>query len=517
LNLGSREHWVLKQIDGRWTRIMANVYRQLSLQTLILRFAPAIGVPAFLSIFSIYILSRILEPKALGEYNLTLTVILIVQSILFFPLDMALSRFHAIKDLDNSTETLFRTVYMIALSLNAGLIALAGVIFFCVGPAQLDAVFGDMWLLALPLLVMRTIVGVNQSIVRVSGDLLRFNIIECLCPSLGLGLGLILIWQFHEDNGAMTGLFIGLLAGAILDLRTPFRLFLKRSSADRHIAAEIMKFVWPVMLGSLVACGLQYADRFLVDAYSGPAAVAVYVIAFSLVDRPLTMVCMLITAGAFQKAMDAYAADGLEMARKQLGHNGALLLAIVGPACVGLMLSAHSIAAVMVGPAIRDGLAPLIQIMAVTSLLRAMGTHYADHTFHIPNKPFILLAIYGPAAIINIFLCFIFVPRYGMIAAAYCGLVSQIGSMLVNWAIARRILPLWLPKTQVFMILMALSLMACVLVLIPVEPGWNGLAIQICIGMTVYFSVAFMLDLGGLRTVLFRKSHLYFTKPTIAE
>ncbi len=496
---------------------MANIYRQLSLQKLILRFAPAVGIPAFLSIFSIYILTRVLDPKALGEYNLTLTVVLIIQSILFFPLDMALSRFHAIKDLDNSTENLFRTVYGIVICLDCGLIAIAGVIFFSFGPEWLYARFGDMWFLTLPLLVLRTIVSANQSIIRVSGNLLRFNIIECLCPSLGLALGLILIWQFHQDNGAITGLVVGLLVGMIIDLRTPFRLFLRRGSADRHIAAEVMKFVWPVMLGSLVSCGLQYADRFLVDEYSGAAAVAVYVVAFSLVDRPLSMVCVLITSGAFQKAMDAYAADGVEQARKQLGYNGALLLAIVGPACVGLMLSANSIAAVIVGPAIREGLAPLIQIMALTSLLRAMGTHYADHTFHIPNKPFILFAIYAPVAIVNIILCFIFIPRYGVIAAAYCGLFSQIGAMFVSWSIAKRILPLWLPKRQVLRITAALAILAAVLMLVHVQPGWSGLIIQIFVGIMTYSFAMFMLDLGSFRSALFRKIHFYFAKPTIVE
>ncbi len=496
---------------------MPTIYRQLSLQKLIFRFAPAVVVPALLSICSIYILSRILDPRALGHYNLTLTVILVVQSILFFPLDMALSRFHAIKERENSAEDLFKTVYTIVIYVNAALIFCACVIFFILGQSRLESIFGDMWILALPLLVMKTIVSTNQSIIRVSGHLLHFNIIECLCPILGLLIGLFLIIEFHEDSGAITGLVVGLAIGVIMDLRTPLRLFLKHASVDKRIVMEVTRFVWPLMFAALVSCGLQYADRFLVDEFSGPEAVAVYTVAFSLVDRPLSMICLMITAGAFQKAMDVYAAEGPDAARRQLGYNGAMLLGIAGPACVGLILSSDLIASVMVGPAIRDGLAPLIQIMAVTSLLRAMGSHYSDHTFHIPNRPFILFAIYAPVAIGNIAACFFVVPRYGMIGAAYCALVSQIAALFVGWLVARRVLPLWLPRRETISVAFCLMTLASVLMLIPFPAGWTGLITEVVTGASIYGIAVLLVDLGGLRSTVCRKVNFYATKPTIAE
>jgi O-antigen/teichoic acid export membrane protein len=496
---------------------MATIYRQLSLQKLIFRFAPAVVVPAFLSICSIYILSRVLEPKALGHYNLTLTVILVVQSILFFPLDMALSRFHAIKELENSADDLFKTVYTIVLYMNAALIFVASIVFLTLGPTRLESMFGDMWILALPLLVLRTIVSASQSIIRVAGHLLRFNIIECLCPTLGLMIGLFLILEFHEDNGAITGLVIGLAVGAIVDLQTPLRLFVKHATVDKKIIAEIIRFVWPLMLAAVVACGLQYADRFLVDEFSGPEAVAVYIVAFSLVDRPLSMICLMITAGAFQKAMDVYASDGPEAARRQLGYNGAMLLAIAGPACVGLIMSSGLIASVMVGPAIRDGLAPLIQIMALTSLLRAMGAHYSDHTFHIPNRPFILFAIYAPLAIGNILLCFFVVPRYGMMGAAYSALFSQIAAMFVSWLVAKSVLPLWLPRREIASIALSLAILAIVLMFIPVPAGWAGLIIEVIAGAGTYGAAAMLVDLGGLRSAVYRKMNLNAAKLPIAD
>jgi O-antigen/teichoic acid export membrane protein len=498
---------------------MPTIYRQLSLQKLIFRFAPAVIVPAFVSICSIYILSRILEPKALGHYNLTLTLILVIQYVLFFPLDMALSRFHAIKERENSAKDLFKTVYTMIIYINAGIVFVACAVWLTIGQERLESVFGNMWIFALPLLVLRTIVSANQSIIRVSGDLLRFNIIECLCPILGLLAGLLLIWEFHDDRGAIAGLIIGLAIGAIMDMRTPFRLFVKHASFDKKIISEISRFVWPLIFAALVSSCLQYADRFLVDEFSGPEAVAIYIIAFSLVDRPLSMICLMITAGAFQKAMDVYAADGAEAARRQLGFNGAMLLAIAGPACIGLILSSDLIASVMVGPAIRDGLAPLIQIMAVTSLLRAMGAHYSDHTFHIPNRPFILFAIYAPVAIGNIILCLFIVPRYGMLGAAYCALVSQIVALLVGWLVAKRILPLWLPRREIVKIIICLAILAGVLMLIRFPAGWTGLIAEVAVGLITYGTTAILFDLGGLRSSMRNKVNLFLSKPkpTIAE
>jgi O-antigen/teichoic acid export membrane protein len=493
---------------------MTNIYRRLSLLTLAFRFAPALIIPAFLSIASIYFLTRLLEPAVLGQYNLTLTLLLVIQSILFFPLDMALSRFYAIKEMNNSAKALFKTVYEIVICINFALVVMISVIFFTVGRSHLDAMFGNMWILATPLLVLRTTLSASQSISRVSGRLLRYNMIECLCPTLGLLIGLLLIWQFHEDNGAITGLVIGLAVGAIIDIRTPLEIFLNRARFDRHMAAEVMQFVWPVMMAAAVSCTLQYADRFLVNEYSGAAAVAVYTVAFSLVDRPLSMICLVITAGAFQKAMDSYAVEGREAARKQLGYNGAILLAVAGPACLGLMLCSNLIASVMVGPSMQEGLAPLIQLMALTSLLRAMGLHYADHTFHIPNRPLTLFAIYAPIAIGNLILCFVFVPRYGMIAAAYCGLASQIWALASETVIAQKILPLWLPKWEVLRTSICLIVMYVVLRLFTFPGGWTGLFAEVSLGVLAYGLAAIATNLGGARLILLRKINIYLSKPS---
>jgi O-antigen/teichoic acid export membrane protein len=493
---------------------MTNIYRRLSILKLAFRFAPALMVPAFLSIASIYIFTRLLEPKVLGQYNLTLTLVLIIQSILFFPLDMALSRFYAIKEMHNSAKALFKTVYEIVICINVALVITISIIFLTLGRDHLDRMFGSMWILATPLLVLRTTLSASQSISRVSGHLLRYNIIECVCPTLGLIFGLLFILFFHEDNGAITGLVIGLAVGAIADIRTPLQVFITRAHFERQMLTEVMRFAWPVMMAAAVSCTLQYADRFLVDEYNGAAAVAVYIVAFSLVDRPLSMICLVITAGAFQKAMDSYAADGLDAARKQLGNNGAILFAVAGPACLGLVLCSDLIASVMVGPSIREGLAPLIQIMAVTSLLRAMGAHYADHTFHIPNRPFVLFAIYAPVAIGNLILCLILVPRYGMMAAAYCGLASQAVALAIEAIVARRILPLWLPKREILLTVGCLIFMLSVLMLMHFPEGWTGLILKISAGACSYIFAGLVLNLGGARDVLFRKLNIFLSKPS---
>jgi O-antigen/teichoic acid export membrane protein len=169
------------------------------------------------------------------------------------------------------------------------------------------------------------------------------------------------------------------------------------------------------------------------------------------------------------------------------------------------MLTSQSIAAVLVGPSFRDGVAMLIPIMAITSLLRGFGAHYVDHAFHLANKSFRLFAVYAPSALGNIVLSALLVPRYGMVAAAYGALACQAVAVLAGWIAAERVLPLWLPGREIAKMGVCLAAMVVVLIVIPLPVGWIGLIGGVTLGLAAYGGSAVAVDLGGLRGMLSRR------------
>jgi O-antigen/teichoic acid export membrane protein len=105
------------------------------------------------------------------------------------------------------------------------------------------------------------------------------------------------------------------------------------------------------------------------------------------VERPTSLICLSITTATFSLVLQVLERQGREAARLQAGRNGIALLAVALPACAGLALTASYIAAVLVGPAFRDGVAALIPIMCFATLIRGVRAHFVDHAFHLSGKP----------------------------------------------------------------------------------------------------------------------------------
>jgi O-antigen/teichoic acid export membrane protein len=473
------------------------------MRRLILGYAPANLAPAIVSICGIFVFTRLLSTQEFGAYNLAFSVTMVAQSVLFFAPALAVTRFYTGAQASPEEAAGFlKTMYLLLLCVAGLALAAAAAAGALAGGELIGRQLGLTGWLIVPLLLLRALVATNQTVHRAAGRMGRFNLIECLNAVLGLaaGVGLSLL-GVPGGAAVMAGLVVGAAVCAAIDLRLLACLG-ARARVDRAVLAQVLRFCWPLVLAYAVGCTLQYADRFIVDSWDGTAALGVYVVAFSIVDRPISLICLSVTAGTFQMAVDTYVREGAEAGRIQAGRNGAVLLGLALPACVGLMLTSKSVAAVLVGPSFDDGVAMLVPIMAMTALLRGVGAHYVDHAFHLSNHSFRLFAVYAPSAIGNIVLSALLVPRYGMVSAAWAALACQAAALLAGWAAAERVLPLWLPARETAKIVACVVAMAALLLALPLPVGWIGLFGGTAAGVAAYAAAATALDLGGVRGML---------------
>ena len=163
---------------------------------------------------------------------------------------------------------------------------------------------------------------------------------------------------------------------------------------------------------------LQNSDRFLLGSLAGAGVLGIFAVAYNLVERPTTLICSAISTATFPLVVQVLENEGREAARLQAGRNGIALLLVALPACVGLALTADYVAASLVGPAFRSGVAALLPIMSFTALARGLRAHFIDHAFHLSGRPLLMLWTYGPATVANTSNLYV-VPRYGMMGAAW--------------------------------------------------------------------------------------------------
>ena len=466
-------------------------------------YLPSNVVPAVCSLLLVFAYTRVLTPEEFGIYSLVFSGVLVAQNAMFFALPVAITRFHPGAVLNDQEYQFLKTAYALFYAM-AMVVVVVGVGIMSAQVLE-PSIQRAAWL-AVPLLLSRAAVGMNQAVNRSSNRMGRYNAIECAHALLGIGIGLALIPAIGpQAEAVLLGLLISALICAVGDaglLLFPFRRH--TPPLDRAAVIKLARYAWPLIAVAATACVLQLSDRFLLGSFGDTSMLGIYAVAYSLVDRPMGLICSAISTATFPMAVQIMEKHGREAGRIQAGKNGAVLLAITLPACAGLALTAPEVSATLVGAAFRDGVSLLIPIMCMTALLHGVRAHFVDHAFHLSGQSSTMLWSYGPAAVANVVLNVILIPRYGMVGAAWTGLACQALAVVVGWVIGQRVFPLWIPLGEVARIIACVVVMSGALLCIEFADSWLGLGEAIATGGSVFALAALVANPGQVRSHLLR-------------
>ncbi len=470
------------------------MYRQ------ILGYIPSNIIPAIISTLAIYAYTRLLSPAAFGAYSYIFAATLVLQSSLFFAVPIVVMRFYPAAVREDRRDGLLKAAYLIFLCLAVAVSVPA--LFACLLVPMPPAYALAAWL-AVPMLLARALVQLNQAVNRSANAMARYNLIECLHAVLGLAFGLgALFFLGHGADAIVAGLLLAAVVCALIDV--PWLVAALRRHVgmlDRKHLISLIEYAWPIVAVATSSMVLVNGDRFLLGSISGAEVLGVFAVAYNLVERPTTIICTAVSPATFPLVVQVLEHQGKEAARRQAGRNGIALLAVALPACAGLAMTADYIAATLVGPAFRSGVAALIPIMSFTALARGLRSHFVDHAFHLSGKPLMMLWTYGPATLLNIAANLVVIPRYGMFGAAWTAFACQGAAVIGGWFIGTSLFPVWLPFWQVVRCVAAVALMVAALAFIRFPLDWAGLAAAIVVGSVIYGVSALLLDVGEVRTL----------------
>jgi O-antigen/teichoic acid export membrane protein len=472
----------------------------------VLRFLPAHVVPAVASFAGIFIFTRLASPAEYGVFALVMSVAQMAQSVLFYwiqvgatrdidaargngdlpALQSAVYRSHAV------TFMLFAAIYAVVLSL-----------------LPIEATLRHALWWAIAIVGLRSLVAVNQAFHR--GDLRtgRFNLIECGQALIGLGLGLALLWLTTARAGALlTATVVASFAVAVIDLPAAWRAL--RRPVARERVLQLLRFGLPLSVSFALNYVLATSDRLMVEWILGEAAVGVYSVAYALMDRAVSAIFIAISLAAFPLAIRAFEREGLPGASRQLRANGKLLMAVALPVTALLMCANAQLAAVMVGPAFREQAAMIMPWVALAALLAGFQIHFFDHAFHLSRRTTLFGWTTGPAAVLNIGLNLLLLPRLGLMGAVWATLASYTVSLVATVVIGRRVMKVPLDLPELARVLAACGLMAAAVIAARLPASLLGLVEASMIAVVVYAIAAFAFDIAGVRSRLkprpFRRS-----------
>lgn len=471
------------------------LYRQIA------GYVPAIAVPVTVAFVSIYLFTRLVTPAEYGLYALVASVALMCQAMFFYWLQVGATRFIAAAQQQDSVAELQAGIYWgylgTAVIYSAGFV----LVLICL-PLTSDK--RNALLLGLVLVLAKGLVAVNQALHRGSLRILRYNLIECGQSLAGLMLGWLLVAKAGMGG---TGILLGLVVAALCSAMVDIPAFLQglRQGFERQQFISLLRFGLPLTACYALNFVLSTSDRLLVDYFLGGTAVGVYSVSYAVMDRTLTSLFLAVSLAAFPLAVRLLEKEGPDAAKAQLYRNGTALLALVIPGCLGLIAVNEQIAAVLIGPEYRAVALTIMPWIAVSTLLAGLQIHFFDHAFHLGKRTELFIWTIGPAAVINIGLNIVLLPRYGLMGAVWATLVGYIVAVACSAWVGRKVFVVPFPLGPTLRCLVAAVLMFFLLRWLQLPATGYGLTMAVLAGAVSYGVLALALDVAGARTWLWQR------------
>lgn len=471
------------------------------LERTILKYIPVQVTRAMVGFGAIAVFSRLLSPEEYGRYALILAAMALINIATFTWLEAAVARFHA------RAERFARLAHHLkaAYRLYAGMALLIGasgavVIWFLPMDAHFKAAAG----FALAHMLLRAALQVGMETYRAAGEVGRYSILEILVLGGGFAIGAALV--LLTDLGA-AGVFAGMAVAVGIAALVDVPVMLARSKGGRAKRRRTRLYAGygaGVSASVIFEHLLSVGDRFLIAAFLGAGAVGVYAAGYGLGDRLIDILFVWLSIAIWPMTIRALEREGEGAARDMARKAASIMAAVTFPAAAGLILVAEPLTRIMIGEAMRAEAALILPWIAVAGLLRGMMTYYFHEAFTLKRRSGLMAALMAGAALLNLVLNLILIPRFGIYGAAGATVIAYALSLLLCAIVSARIFPLPLPWDAWSRAALATAVMSGFVWLLPdLQPALLDLFVKAGAGAAVYGAMALALNLCGCRdTVL---------------
>ncbi|MEI2742334.1 MAG: lipopolysaccharide biosynthesis protein [Candidatus Competibacter sp.] len=462
------------------------------LQRLLAGYLPINLLQAVVTLGAVMVFSRLLTPAEYGHYALAVTLMLWLQTLMFYWLQTGIGRFHDTARDAGHLPRMLTTVYAAAVP----------IILLTAGFGWLIAEFSDyrgLILAGLAALLTRALFAIGLDLHRAAHRVRRFAWLEGLQYVFSLLLGIAFAVGF--DWGAIAPL-LGLALGNLIVLLADLPYLARQADGwvgSWEDARLLAGYGLPLTLSYLFSLVVAGSDRFFIAWLMDESAVGVYAVAYALSDRTLTILFNWVGMATVPLAFSALASGGEDAARRVMGDAVRNLILLALPAAVGLAAAAPQLAAVLVGPDFRATTKHIVPWIALAGVLNGAMVHYAAHAFLIVRRTRALLLTTVLAAAVNVALNLSLIPIWGLDGAIAATIAAYAVGLAARLLLMRKRFPIPLALPDLLKGLSACGLMWLALAAIPWPPTWFGLLGVVVLGIAVYAAAALLLNVSGAR------------------
>jgi O-antigen/teichoic acid export membrane protein len=188
--------------------------------------------------------------------------------------------------------------------------------------------------------------------------------------------------------------------------------------------------------------------------------------------------------------------------QQRLRQQGVLLVAIGLPAAVALGVLAGPLAQLIFGPTYRPAATQLLPVISLGVLLGGFKAFYADLAFQLAHRTGWLVRIALPSAALNIALNVLWIPRYGVLGAAWATVAAFALGLALSIGFGRRFFTLAWPWRDWAAVVVATAAFGLALWPARASAGIIELICGVLGAGLVYLLLVLLFDAGSARTSL---------------
>ena len=450
------------------------------------------GLPGLVSFLAIPLFSRLLDPGEYGQYALALGTVVLLYALLFQWLRLSLVRYLASSG-DGPARlksTLMTTVG--ALALASGVVAAAA----CALPASRG--WRDFIFLCWALLSVQSAFELCCEYARATLRPWQFMRLQLARSVSFVALGVVFVLAGAGWWGPLAGLGVGMALAVAAVWRRDWAD--ARPAVDRDLLVELARYGVPLSLTVALTAVIGTSDRYLITWMINKEAAGLYAVAVDFTAQTITLLMTSIHLAMFPLAVRAWERGGAAEARDRMASNASMLLAVGVPCVVGLAMLSPGVAHAFLGNSFRGAAVGIIPVVALGSFLAGMKNCHFDAAFQFVHRTVSQVWIVLAAAVLNVALNVVAIPRWGINGAAAASVVAYVAAIVLTVVVGRRHVALPLPAGAAARVLLAAGVMALLLAPVRHYVGAAALGAQVAGGAAVYAGVLLATDFMGLRT-----------------
>lgn len=479
----------------------------------VVKYLPSYVVPAVVGVVAIPVITRLFSPEEYGNYILVMTTVSVLSALSSAWLSSAIIRFLPAYKLANQVGELRTTIVKLAItSIMVTSIIFAGILLLVKSRISPELYF--LMRIGALVLIVTSCSQIFLAFLRAERRVMLYSsfIVWQSVTKLGIGMVMVLIFGYGID-GLLWGVVLAL--GATLPLMWKFtigKLSLKEGRLRSRMSREMAKYGFPVVAVNLATWVLSFSDRYMLGIFRGSQEVGIYSASYTISEYTIFTVAFLFMIASAPIAFHVWETQGSHASQNFINKLCRYYILTALPVTVGLSVLARPVVGILTAQAYSSGYR-IIPVVAFGAFLVGI-THRFSEALTLYKRTDILMYCMIGAAFLNIGLNFIFIPKYGYMAAAATTLIAYGADLTGRIVLSRRFFVWKFPFKSLGKAAVASAVMGVV-----VYPVGNSLTsstlanlvLGVVVGVLVYAVMILLLrepqkeEIQGLLTILLRR------------